>query len=253
MSRELLQDLSDEYAALDRLLTDLRVEDWDRPTPSAGWAVRHQVAHLSFFDDVGTDCVLGDAELLAGLAGRRGGLDEAAFSSALIEPLAALPPAELLERWRLSRGRLHDALSSVPPEHRVPWGAGPMAARSFVTARLMETWAHGLDCFAAVGRQPQDTDRLRHVCHLGHRALPYAFRRARVRPVSPLSELRIEVAGPSGDLWSYGDPAAPQVITGSAGEWARVAVQRLPASAASTLRADGELARQTLEVARAFA
>jgi hypothetical protein len=42
------------------------------------------------------------------------------------------------------------------------------------------------------------------------------------------------------------------VVAGSAGEWARVAVQRLPASAARTLSATGELAEQALQVVRAF-
>ena len=35
---------------------------------------------------------------------------------------------------------------------RIPWGIG-MGRPAFVTARLMETWAHGLDVHAAVGER----------------------------------------------------------------------------------------------------
>ena len=57
-----------------------------------------------------------------------------------------------------------------------------MGVMSFVSARLMETWAHGQDVAdaltgarpgAAAGRTP--TDRLRHIAHLGVRARPYSY------------------------------------------------------------------------------
>ena len=61
-----------------------------------------------------------------------------------------------------------EALAAVPEGARLPWYGPPMSVRSFVTARLMETWAHGQDVVDALGRRPPaDGDRLRHVCHLG--------------------------------------------------------------------------------------
>ena len=42
-----------------------------------------------------------------------------------------------------------------------------MSARSFLTARLMETWAHGQDVVDALGADRPPTDRLRHVAHIG--------------------------------------------------------------------------------------
>ena len=57
---------------------------------------------------------------------------------------------------------------------RVPWGLG-MGWRTFVTARTMEHWAHGLDIRAAVHVAAVDTDRLQHIAWLGYSTLPYAF------------------------------------------------------------------------------
>ena len=42
-----------------------------------------------------------------------------------------------------------------------------MGAKSFLTARLMEVWAHGQDIVDTVGARRAPTDRLRHIAQLG--------------------------------------------------------------------------------------
>ena len=68
----------------------------------------------------------------------------------------------------------------------------------------------------------------RHVAFLATRALPYAFSFAG-RPV-PAAPLRVELDLPSGAQWTHGPADAPDRITGPAGEYCRVFVQRLPAA-----------------------
>ena len=92
-----------------------------------------------------------------------------------------------------------------------------MSAQSLATARLMETWAHGLDCFAALNATPRDTERLRHVAWLGFRTLPYAFAVADQEPPAPLDELRLVLTSPSGAIWHLGTDQAPSIIRGPAG------------------------------------
>ena len=48
---ELRADLAAEQAALDALVADLTPARWATPTPSDGWAVRDQIAHLAYFDE----------------------------------------------------------------------------------------------------------------------------------------------------------------------------------------------------------
>jgi len=251
---QIVNDLRAEQAALDALLAPLSAGQWLAPTPAAGWDVRDSVSHLAVIDELALLCVRGDgragAEELQRLGSSGRTPDELTRDGA--DRGLARGPAEMLEWWRGTRERLNDELLAKRADDRVPWGAGPMSARSFATARLMECWAHGLDCFAAVGADPVDTDRIRHVCHLGYRALPYAFVVAGRPMPAPLAELRLDLVGSDGTAWLIGAPAAPNVVSGQAGEWARVAVQRMRIGDAHTLEASGALARQALEVARAF-
>lgn len=246
-----IEDLGDEQAVLDALVSSLSDEQWSIPTPAAGWDVRDSIAHLAAIDDFALECVQGRHE--AALARAAAAPSPEAFNDELIEPGRDMSPREVLAWWRVSRARLSTALLVRDPSDRIVWGAGPMAARSFATARLMECWAHGLDCFAAAGVEPVDTHRVEYVCHLAYRALPYAFWYAKREMPAPIDQLRIEVQPPGGGTaWTYGPEGGSQLITGSAGEWARVAVQRMAVGDAVTLKAVGTLAQQALEVARAF-
>ena len=59
------------------------------------------------------------------------------------------PPA-LLAGWRAGRAALNEALAAVPDGHKIPWYGTAMSAVSMATARIMETWAHGLDIAEAL-------------------------------------------------------------------------------------------------------
>jgi len=247
---DVVADLEAEWAALDALLAVTPEAGWSTPTPAAGWDVRDSVSHLAANDELAALCLAGRGE---------GPLQEL---MAMASPEAAtrsqadrgrkLSGRRVLAWWREARSELSGVLRCTDPSARVPWGAGPMSARSLATARLMEAWAHGFDCFAALGVRPVDTARLRHVCHLGYRALPYAFRFAGQQQPAPLDQLRLELDAPDRTVWRLGPGTAPQAVTGQAGEWARLVVQRIPLSAATSLRAHGPLAEGALRVARAF-
>ncbi len=131
---------------------------------------------------------------------------------------------------------------------RVAWVVNSMSAKAFATIRLMETWAHGLDIHHTFGDEPEDTPRLRHVAWLGWRALPYAFEVAGQEYREPV---RVEVIGPTYEKWVFGPEDSTQTIRGQAGEWCRVAVQRLSADKTS-LKASGDVAEMALKVARAY-
>jgi uncharacterized protein (TIGR03084 family) len=160
-------------------------------------------------------------------------------------------PAALLDAWRAARAATLAALAPLGDRDRVIWGAGPMSARSFAEARLMETWAHGLDCYAALDVEPEDTGRLRRIAGLGFRALPYAFSLTGAEPPGDVRNIALDLRGPDGTQWRYGPPGSVDVISGAAGEWCRVVTRRVRAED-TALRASTPLGALALQVARAY-
>ncbi|HZQ84565.1 MAG TPA: maleylpyruvate isomerase family mycothiol-dependent enzyme [Acidimicrobiales bacterium] len=246
---ELVDDLAAEQAALDALVDGRPESDWRLPSAAAGWSIADSIAHLAMSDEMALRSIDGTAEEYF----RQLMADPNAALERQNEAAASRTGAEVLAWWRDMRTQEVDGLRALAPGARLYWGIGEMSAASFTTARLMECWAHGLDCFAGLGVTPVDTDRLRHVCFLGYRTLAYAFDFAGQAPSAPLSELRLSLTAPDGvSTWAFGDDGAPQVIEGAAGEWARVAVRRMPLADAHTLVAKGQLAEEALSVAKAY-
>lgn len=249
MSDDVLGDYeAEQHALYDVLCGVSSAADWTRPTPAAGWDVRDQVAHLADTEEIAVDTMLDGPRSLNVEAARYPSGE--AFTEAGCDRGRAMSGADVREWWWAAAARCREELGRYDRSARVPWGLG-MGWRSFVTARLMEHWAHGLDIRAGLGVPADDTDRLRHVAWICTSALPYAFHVAKVTPPEGHT-LRVEVTGPSGEAWSFGPDDATDRITGPAGQWCRLAVQRISRDQATDLAADGPLADLALTHARAF-
>jgi uncharacterized protein (TIGR03084 family) len=244
---QVLADLAEEGDRLEQLVAGLDDAGWRTPTPAPGWDVSAQVAHLAWTDEVAlkaaTDKEAWDAAVLAALADPEGFVDREALAIAASEP-------DLLARWRRSRADLRAALTAYPAGERMPWFGPPMSATSMATARLMETWAHSLDVHEALGAPVRDTDRIRHVAHLGVRTRDFAF--AVHGTDAPAEEFRIDLVAPSEDVWSWGPEDAAQTLTGSAGDFCRLVTQRVH-RADTDLVAIGPDVDRWLDIAQAFA
>jgi uncharacterized protein (TIGR03084 family) len=248
-----LRDFTDESHALESLLETLDESTWLEPTPAAGWDIRDSVAHLAVGDELALECVVHDRNpkvMDEGLAAVIEGEEAAkAFEQRLVDRGRALPPREVFAWWKRINQDLRDALAGMDPERRLPWGGNRMSTVSFVTARLMEAWAHGLDCFDAAGVEAIDTDRLRHVAELSLRSLPYAFLVANLPTPGPV---RLELKSPSGDTWDIGAPDAPTVIKGTASDWCRVAAHRDRRNERERIEGEGPDAANVIEHVQAY-
>jgi uncharacterized protein (TIGR03084 family) len=244
----LVADLGAESDDLDALVAPLPAHRWAEPTPAPGWTIAHQIGHLLWTDRVAWVAVTDAAGFAQVLQAAQ--TDPAGFVDAAAEELAALPPAALLTDWRVTRGRLHEALLTVPEGRKLPWFGPPMSAASMATARLMETWAHGLDVADALGVKRPATERLRSIAHIGVRTRDFAFVINNLAP--PTEPFRVELRGPGGDTWSWGPPDAAQRVTGSAEDFCFLVTQRRPVSALD-VTAHGPDAQRWLRIAQAFA
>jgi uncharacterized protein (TIGR03084 family) len=147
------------------------------------------------------------------------------------------------------------ALATADPSHRIPWFGPPMGVLSFVSARLMETWAHGTDVADALGIARKPTDRLRHVAHLGVRARPFSYL---VRGLEvPPGRIDVVLTSPSGEVWTFtaGTSAAPEPaasVAGPALDFCLVVTQRRNL-VDTHLAVHGDLASEWMTLAQAFA
>jgi uncharacterized protein (TIGR03084 family) len=244
----LLADLRAEGDALDGVVAGLEETAWLNPTPAEGWTVAHQIAHLAWTDQQALLAVT-DPEAFARAANEAGAalaaaVDEAADSGASDAPVG------LLVRWREGRAALADALAALPDGARLPWYGPPMSAASMATARLMETWAHGVDVTEALNHPLSVSGRLRHVAHLGVRTRDFAFRQNGLTP--PAEEFRVELTAPDGGTWTWGPEDAAQRVTGPALDFC-LRVTRRRHRADLVLEATGPDADRWLDVAQAFA
>jgi uncharacterized protein (TIGR03084 family) len=244
---EVLADLVAESSDVDSLVADLPAAEWERATPAAGWTIAHQIAHLTATDHAAfmaiTDPDAFNVHLTEAAARMNTFVDEV-----LVDFLA--PPPQLLTRWRSGREKLATAIAGVPVGQRIPWYATAMTGPSMATARLMETWAHGLDVAEALGVSRPPTVRLRHIAFLGHRTLGYAFL-AHGRP-APAGPVRVELAAPDGTLWTFGPTDAANCVTGPALDFCYLVTQRRHRDDLA-LTATGPVAEEWLGIAQAFA
>ena len=256
-ARSLAADLADEQAVLDAVVDQLGAAQWRLPTPSPGWTVADQIGHLTYFDGAATTAIEEpdrfvaerDALLQQVLSG------EAPMDDVTLGAYRMMTAEELLAAWRENRRRLGEAAATLEDGTRVEWYGPSMSAKSFLTARLMETWAHGQDVVdtaveAGVPAHRPPTARLRHIAQLGVITRGWSYVN-RGLPM-PEGDVRVELEAPSGDTWSWGPEDAAASVRGPAEDFCLVVTQRRhPHDTA--LVTTGEVARDWLVHAQAFA
>ena len=241
--REILSDLVAEQQFLDQFLQQVNLKLWDKETPAAGWSIRDTISHLADYEELAASAIAGNAALDR----YRSASDLDEIRQEAVEKGRRMRPQDVIEWWRNGRAKVVEPLSLLLATDRVEWFSGDMSARTLATTRLMETWAHGLDIYAATGAEIEDTQRIRHVCWLGWKSLPHSFKMAGL----DYEPIRVEVIGPGYAKWIYGNEDAPNVVKGSASDWARLAVRRVTADE-TRLKLTGAGAEQAVKVVQAY-
>lgn len=244
-------DFRAEARALGALLADLPDSDFARPTRFKGWSIDDILGHLHLFDVAACAALQGDAAFDAFAAPLvsqwEGGVSILDSQRGWIGDLSG--PA-LRDAWAAGAERLADAFAEADPKARLKWVGPGMSARSSVTARQMETWAHGQAIFDLLGVTRTATDRLRNIAHLGVVTIPFAFANRGETPPDPLPHVRL--MAPSGAVWTWNDPSSPDRIEGSALAFCQTAAQTR-AAADTDLVATGPGAIRWLQIAQCFA
>lgn len=244
-------ELLAEYVDLATLCEAFEPRTWRQTTAFYGWTPWDEVAHLCYFDAaalVSAHDAPRFAREAAELSARLGrGEEISAIARAAYAPMDG---AALLAEWRLRHPALVAALAALDPKARLAWYGPPMSTRSFASARLMETWAHGQDIWDALGQRRPASARLRHIAHLGVTTYRWTFvNRGLAAPeVAPFVALR----APDGSAWTWGDPACDHRVAGTAEDFCLLVTQRRHVDDTALRYSSGPLAAW-LRTAQCFA
>jgi uncharacterized protein (TIGR03084 family) len=244
----LAADLGAETDVLLAVVAPLDAEAWATPTPAPGWRIQEQIAHLAYFDEqaalAATDAGAFTAELERALA------DPDGITERIARRSRAMTGAEVLEWFRSARADMVATFLALDPSARVPWYGPPMSVASSLTARIMETWAHGQDVFDALHVEHPVTAALRHVAYLGVRTFGFSFVTNELEP--PDVPVAVILVAPDGTEWAWGDPDATDRVEGPALDFALVVTQRRNL-ADIALVITGPVADRWMHLAQAFA
>jgi uncharacterized protein (TIGR03084 family) len=248
---DITTDLRAEHAQLADLCRTLTQAQWRVQGDFYGWTPWDEIAHLMLFDEKSLLAIFdpeGFARDAAALNPRLAAGEE--ISAIARKKYGDLDGTALLEQWVLLSDKLVNALGALDPKARLPWYGPTMSVRSFATARLMETWAHGQDIFDAVGLRRLATPRLKHIAHIGVTTFAWSFanRHLAVPAMVPF----VELSAPNGGVWTWGDSASTEFVRGSAEDFCLIVTQRRNLADTGLQYSKGS-AREWLAITQCFA
>ena len=121
---------------------------------------------------------------------------------------------ELLAIWHGFYTEMAARFVEVDAKKRLKWAGPDMSARSSISARLMETWAHGQEVFDQLGVVRENTDSIRSIAVLGTNTFGWTYATRGETPPGPMPFVKL--TAPSGDVWEFGEPSDDERVEGAA-------------------------------------
>jgi uncharacterized protein (TIGR03084 family) len=244
-------DFRDESDALFALLDALDDRDWSRNTQFKQWTINYIVVHLHIGNHL-ADLSLTDGDAFTEFvrdlaAARKQGSRRLDSTQAW---MGGARNRDLLNRYRDFYREMTDRFAVAEPRKRVKWVGPDMSVLSSITARLMETWAHGQAIYDLLGQERSVTDRIKNVAVIGINTFGWTFTN-RGLPV-PADRPYVRLTSPSGATWEWNEPNEKNLVEGSAVEFCQVVTQTRNI-ADTRLKVVGETATAWMSIAQCFA
>lgn len=239
--------LREESDALYALLKDLPDADFNKPTQFKGWTINNVLEHLHIWNWAAHESHIDEANFLKYLEGVYAAETIRGFEKDWIGGLAG---HELLKTWRGFYGDMTQTFHALDPKKRLKWAGPDMSARSSVSARLMETWAHGQEVYDHLGVVRKNTDRIKAIVVLGINTFGWTYA---VRKQTPKGERPyVCLTSPSGAEWTFGEASAQDYIKGKAEDFCQTVTQ-VRNVGDTELEVVGDIATDWMSKAQCFA
>lgn len=244
------QDFLDETNKLYELLKDDAERKLATPTLFRDWTVEDVIGHLHIWNH-GANLTLTDGDGFHAFfaqaikeSGPRGLKD---FE---IKYLGDLKGVALLEKWHEFAQEVCENYLNIDPKMRLKWAGPDMSALSCITARLMETWAHGQEVYDAMGADRVNTDAIKNIAYLGINTFGWTYACRKMTP--PAEVPYVKLTAPSGAIWEWNDPENENRVEGDAAQFCQVVTQTRNI-ADTDLKVSGPIATEWMGMAQCFA
>ena len=157
---------------------------------------------------------------------------------------------DLLNLWKETYEKISNEFAKSDPKKRVKWAGPDMSVRSSITARHMETWAHGQEIFDQLGFERIDTDRIKNIVVIGVNTFEWTYINRNLS--IPEKMPKLSLLSPSNELWEWNEDNEEDMISGSATEFSQVVTQVRNINDTS-LKVSGKIANEWMSIAQCFA
>ncbi|CAI8430504.1 MAG: Uncharacterised protein [Rhodobiaceae bacterium UBA7378] len=243
-------DFKAESDVLYAVMQDLNDADFAEPTQFKGWTLNDVLEHLHMWNWAANESYVDEDNFVTFvervMTETKGGSLKP-FERKWIDGLAG---RDLLETWRGFYTDMAARFEQVDPKMRLKWAGPSMSARSSISARLMETWAHGQEVFDHLGVVRADGDHIKSIAVLGTNTFGWTYATRGETPAGPMPYVRL--TAPSGDIWEFGEPSDTEIVEGAASEFCQVVTQ-VRNIADTQLRVEGPGAIDWMSKAQCFA
>lgn len=245
------EDFRAESLALAGILENLPEAAFHQPTLFKDWTINDILGHLHLFN-IAADASLKGPETFTDFINPV--VTDMKSGTSILDCqfpwLNGLSGRALYDAWRKGAETCAAAFAQADPKTRLKWIGPDMSALSSITARQMETWAHGQAVFDLLGLKRSEQDRIRNIAHLGVATFGWTFinRKEEVPTPAPY----VELTGPSGSVWHWNTPQTDNAVRGQAVEFAQVVTQTRSVED-TNLHATGDAACRWMKHAQCFA
>lgn len=245
------EDLLAETKSLASILTDLTDDQFETMTAFKGWTINDVLRHLHVWNRAAYLSYAQpdqfDAYMTQVMGITRSGRS---MRDVELEHSKGLGGHALVRAWTDYATQMTAAFLTADPAQRVKWAGPDMSVRSSVSARLMETWAHGQELHDVLGVVRKNADRIHNIVVLGVNTYGWTFRNRKLDVPEPKPYIRL--TAPSGVEWVFNEGASESSVHGTAEEFCQVVTQ-VRNVGDTLLQVEGPNARAWMAIAQCFA
>ena len=244
-------DFLEESNSLFAIVSPLNDEQLLIVTQFKKWTIEDIIGHLHIFNHAAKLALESSEAFNAFFAPM---VNDLAVGKSLLDFqrdwLGKVKGRELVEVWRAGYEDIAAIYGNADPKQRITWVGPPMSARSSITARQMETWAHGQAVFDTLGLEREDSDRIKNIVHMGVGTYGWTFinRKWEVPDPAPY----VELTAPSGEVWQWNEEQDDNCVSGLATEFCQIVTQTRNV-ADTNITTVGEAASRWMANAQCFA